>query len=379
MAWKKAKGKRQKENNAPGEAFLPFPFDLLPFEVAWVSLDTADSDPLRFWSYVIAALDLLQPDSGAAALALLQSPQPPPIEAVLTPLLNALSTLPTDAVLILDDYHLIDAPPIHSALAFLLDRLPPQLHLVLTTRADPPLPLTRLRARGQLTELRADDLRFTADETAAFLTELMGLPLSADDVAVLEARTEGWIAGLQLAAVAAREHAHPAQYIQAFTGDHRFIIDYLVDEVLERQPAHIKSFLLHTAILDQLCGPLCDAVMGLTPDERHAEVSESVPNTDHHLSSFVLRPSSGSYSQLILEQLEHANLFLTALDDARHWYRYHPLFAEVLRSRLIGGARDRNCRPPSARERVAGTARPARRCDPPSAGGAERQCRDPAD
>src|SRR5262249_48709724 len=153
--------------------------------------------------------------------ALLQSPQPPPIETVLTPLLNALSTLPTDAVMVLDDYHLIDAPPIHSAVAFLLDHLPPQLHLVMTTRADPPLPLTRLRARGQLTELRAADLRFRADETASFLTELMSLPLSADDIAVLEARTEGWIAGLQLAALAARERAHPAQYIQAFTGDHR--------------------------------------------------------------------------------------------------------------------------------------------------------------
>ncbi len=162
-----------------------------------MSLDAADSDPLRFWRYVIAALDRLQPDSGASALALLQSPQPPPIETVLTPLLNALSTLPTDAVLVLDDYHLIDAPAIHSALTFLLDHPPPQLHLILTTRADPPLPLTRLRARGQLTELRAADLRFTAEETAAFLTELMGLPLSADDVEALEARTEGWIAGLQ--------------------------------------------------------------------------------------------------------------------------------------------------------------------------------------
>jgi len=158
---------------------------------AWVSLDAADSDPLRFWRYVIAALDMLQPDSGATALALLQSPQPPPIEAVLTLLLNALSTLPTDAVLVLDDYHLIDALPIHSALAFLLDHLPPQLHLILITRADPPLPLTRLRARRELTELRAADLSFTADEATTFLTEVMGLPLSMDDVAALETRTEG--------------------------------------------------------------------------------------------------------------------------------------------------------------------------------------------
>jgi len=305
----------------------------LSTRVAWVSLDAADSDPLRFWRYVIAALDMLQPDSGASALALLQSPQPPPIETVLTPLLNALSTLPTDAVLVLDDYHLIDAPAIHSALAFLLDHLPPQLHLVITTRADPPLPLTRLRARGQLTELRAADLRFTADETATFLTELMGLPLSADDVAALEVRTEGWIAGLQLAALAAREHAHPAQYIQAFTGDHRFIIDYLVDEVLERQPAHIKSFLLHTAILDRLCGPLCDALLLGTTENQEPRTSENDLG-----SQFSVLGSGSSYSQRILDQLEHANLFLTALDNARRWYRYHPLFAEVLRSRLIGGA-----------------------------------------
>jgi class 3 adenylate cyclase len=298
--------------------------------LAWVSLDAADSDPLRFWSYVIAALDILQPDIGATVLALLQSPQPPPIETVLTPLLNALSTLPTDAVLVLDDYHLIDAPPIHSALAFLLDHLPPQLHLIITTRADPPLPLTRLRAKGQLTELRAADLRFTADETAAFLTELMRLPLAADDIAVLEARTEGWIAGLQLAALAAREHAHPAQYIQAFTGNHRFIIDYLVDEVLERQPAHVKSFLLHTVILDRLCGPLCDTILGIGDWELGTGNRASIPQSPI--------PNLQAYSQRILEQLEHANLFLTALDDARHWYRYHPLFAEMLRSRLISGA-----------------------------------------
>ncbi len=298
----------------------------LASRVAWVSLDAADSDPLRFWRYVIAALDRLQPDSGASALALLQSPQPPPIETVLTPLLNALSTLPTDAVLVLDDYHLIDAPPIHSALAFLLDHLPPQLHLILTTRADPPLPLTRLRARGQLTELRAADLRFTAEETAAFLTELMGLPLSADDVEALEARTEGWIAGLQFAALAMRDRSDLAGFIRAFSGSHRFVVDYLAEEVLARQPPHLQTFLTQTAILDRMCGPLCDAVLGVATFER--------PN----VPTFKPVNMQTAYSQLILDQLERANLFLIPLDGERHWYRYHHLFAEVLRARLYSGA-----------------------------------------
>jgi LuxR family transcriptional regulator, maltose regulon positive regulatory protein len=304
----------------------------MPF--AWVSLDAADSDPLRFWSYVIAALDMLQPESGAIALALLQSPQPPPIEVVLTPLLNALGSLPTDALLVLDDYHLIDAAPIHSALTFLLDHLPARLHLVITTRADPPLPLTRLRARQELTELRAADLRFTAEETAAFLTELMGLPLSADDVVALDARTEGWVAGLQLAALAMRDRSDLAGFIRAFSGSNRFVVDYLAEEVLNRLPAHLQTFVLQTAILDQFCGPLCDAVLGLRPDEGRKTNEESN-------LSLVLRPSSfvgDSYSQLILDQLDRGNLFLVPLDDERRWYRYHHLFAEVLRARLNSGA-----------------------------------------
>jgi LuxR family maltose regulon positive regulatory protein len=295
--------------------------------VAWVSLDTADSDPVRFWSYVIAALDMLEPDCGAVALALLQSPQPPPIETVLTPLLNALSTLPADAVLVLDDYHLIDTPAIHTALTFLLDYLPPCLHLVITTRADPPLPLTRLRARGQLTELRATDLRFTANEAAAFLTELMGLPLSADDVAALEARTEGWIAGLQLAALALRDHSDLGGFIRAFTGSHRFVVDYLADEVLTRQPSHLQRFLLQTSILDRMCGPLCDAVTDFGLPILEFEIHSSIQNPKSKIQN----------SQLILEQLERANLFVTPLDAERRWYRYHHLFAEVLRARLQSG------------------------------------------
>src|SRR6266508_1072047 len=285
----------------------------LASRVAWVSLDAADSDPLRFWRYVIAALDMLQPDSGASALALLQSPQPPPIETVLTPLLNALSTLPTDAVLVLADYHLLAAPPIHSALAFLLAPLPPPLHLILTTRADRPLPLTRLRARGQLTELRAADLRFTAEETAAFLTEVMGLPLSMDDVAALETRTEGWIAGLQFAALAMRDRTDHASFIAAFTGSHRFIVDYLAEEVFVRQPQHIQAFLLQTSILDRLCGALCDAVLGLATKDQGPRTNVS----DAGDLAFVAGRSSclDSYSQLILDQLDRANLFLIPLDD----------------------------------------------------------------
>jgi LuxR family transcriptional regulator, maltose regulon positive regulatory protein len=288
--------------------------------LAWVALDAADSEPRRFWSYVLAAIDTLQPTLAADALALLQSPQPPPIDAVLTTLLNALGRLPADAVLVLDDYHLIDDPAIHHALAFLLDHLPPQLHLAITTRADPPLPLARLRARQQLTELRASDLRFTQDEAASFLTELMGLPLSAGDVATLEARTEGWVAGLQFAALAMRNRSDLAGFIQAFSGSHRFVVDYLAEEVVNRLPAHLRSFVLQTSVLERLCGPLCDAVLGF--DQRDAQ------------SQF----AGGAYSQLLLEELERANLFLVALDDERRWYRYHHLFADALRARLYGGA-----------------------------------------
>ncbi|HEX9370331.1 MAG TPA: LuxR C-terminal-related transcriptional regulator, partial [Roseiflexaceae bacterium] len=301
-------------------------FSVQRSNVAWVALDAGDNDPLRFWSYVIAALDTLRPGVGAGALALLQSIQPPPIEAVLTPLLNALNTLPGDAMLALDDYHVIDAPPIHRALMFLIDHLPRRLHLLITTRADPPLLLNRLRARGELTELRAADLRFTPEETAAFLRELRGLPLANDQIATLDAHTEGWIAGLQLAALAMRDRADINTFIAAFAGSNRFVVDYLADEVIDRLPSHIQSFLLQTAILDRMCGPLCDAVLGLT--------------TDHGISPVVDRRSSvvDSYSQLILDELERSNLFIVALDDERYWYRYHQLFAEVLRHRLLSGA-----------------------------------------
>jgi LuxR family maltose regulon positive regulatory protein len=304
--------------------------------VAWVSLDAGDNDPIRFWMYLLTALDAVAPGLAAAPLALLQEPQPPPVEVVVTTVLNALATLRSDAVLILDDYHLIDAPLVHQGLTFLLEHLPPQLHLVIATREDPPLPLTRLRAGGELTELRAADLRFTVDETASFLTEAMGLPLSGAETAALEARTEGWIAGLQLAALALHERVDVASFIAAFAGSNRFIIDYLAEEVLERQAAHLQTFLLQTAILDRLCGPLCDAVLGLATNDQGPRTNVS----DTGDLAFVAGRSSflDSYSQLILDQLERANLFLIPLDDQRHWYRYHHLFAEVLRTRLTSGA-----------------------------------------
>jgi LuxR family transcriptional regulator, maltose regulon positive regulatory protein len=323
-------------------------------QVAWVSLDAADNDPPRFWSYVIAALDTLRPGVGARALALLRSLQPPPIEAVLTPLLNDLArqgsevggwepghvdAIPSDSrlaplapqILVLDDYHVIDASPIHRALVFLIEHLPPQLRLVIATRTDPPLPLTRLRARGELTELRAADLRFTLDEVSAFLCDTRGIALASDQIAALDAHTEGWIAGLQLAALAMRGRRDLDHFIAAFTGSNRFVVDYLADEVLDRLPAHLQSFLLQTAILDRMCGPLCDAVLGID----HAELNnEKSANKQSHAQL----AQGQAYSQLILEELERSNLFLVAMDDERRWYRYHHLFAEVLRHRLVSGA-----------------------------------------
>ena len=272
--------------------------------VAWLSLDPGDNDAARFWRYFITAVDQLRAGSGATALALLGSPQAPPMQALLTTLLNDLADLDADAVLVLDDYHLIESREIHEAMTFLLEHLPPRLHLVVCTRADPPLPLWRLRARGEMTELRAADLRFTAEEAATFLNQVMGLELSAENVAELEGRTEGWIAGLQMAALAMRDRADVSGFIAAFTGSNRYVLDYLAEEVLGRQPEERRTFLLRTSILDRICAPLCNAVTG------HAD------------------------GQTTLERLEHANLFLVPLDDERHWYRYHHLFADVLRQRL---------------------------------------------
>lgn len=284
-----------------------------PVGVAWLSLDEDDNDPARFLLYLIAALQTAVPHLGQNALPLLQSPQPPPSEAVLTPLLNELAQHPNPLVLVLDDYHLIQAQPVDDALAFFLQHLPPSLHLVIATREDPNLPLARLRARGQLTELRAADLRFTADEAARLINQGMGLKLSAGQIAALEARTEGWGVGLQLAALALQTpHARQNEattdaFINAFTGSHRFVLDYLVEEVLHQLPPETQHFLRHTAVLERLCGPLCDAVLGDVPP---------------------------GHSTATLRRLEQANLFIIPLDNERQWYRYHHLFAELLRQRL---------------------------------------------
>ncbi len=274
---------------------------------AWLSLDEGDNDPVRFLAYLAAAMQTIAPNIGAGVSGVLQSPQPPSTESILTVLLNEITTfIPDPFVLILDDYHVIDAKPIDRALTFLLEHLPPQMHLAIATREDPQLPLARLRARGQLTELRAADLRFTSAETADFLNQEMGLNLSPEDIAALENRTEGWIAGLQLAAISIKGHQDTAGFIESFTGSHRFVMDYLVEEILKRQSESIQAFLLRTSVLDRLCGPLCEAVL----------------------------PTPSASGQETLEHLERANLFIIPLDNERHWYRYHHLFADLLQQRL---------------------------------------------
>ena len=277
-----------------------------PLPAAWLSLDEGDNDPTRFLAYLVAALQTIFAGIGAGVLAVLQSPQPPPAESILTTLLNDITTISDRFILVLDDYHVVDSQPVDQALVFLVEHLPPQMHLVIATREDPPLPLARLRARGQLTELRAADLRFTPTEAAEFLNQVMGLTLSADDIAALETRTEGWIAGLQLAVLSMQGHPDAAGFIKSFTGSHHFVLDYLVEEVLGQQSASVQTFLLRTSILDRLCGPLCDAVL--------------------------LAPAASG--QETLEYLERANLFIVPLDNERRWYRYHHLFAELLRQRL---------------------------------------------
>lgn len=274
--------------------------------VAWLSLDEGDKDPTRFLAYLVAALQTIAANLGAGVLGLLQSPQPPPPTSIMTALLNEIATLPTHAVLVLDDYHVIGPTPVDEALTFLLEHLPPQMHLVIVTREDPDLPLARLRARGQLAELRATDLRFTPLEAAEFLNQVMGLNLSAEEIALLETRTEGWIAGLQLAAIAMQGEQDAARFIQSFTGSHRYVLDYLVEEVLQQQPERVQTFLLRTSFLNRLCGPLCDAVL--------------------------LAPTA--IGQETLEYIERANLFIVPLDHERRWYRYHHLFADSLRQRL---------------------------------------------
>lgn len=280
-----------------------------PDEVAWLALDEGDNDPTRFLAYLIAAIQTRRPPLGQELLAALQSPQPPPLDHVLHSLINQLAALHTRLLLILDDYHVIDNTTIHSALAFLVDHAPPQMTLVLLSRADPPLPLARWRARHELLELRAAALRFSIDDARLFLNQTMELDLAADAIQALERRTEGWIAGLQLAALAMQtQPGDKSAFVRHFTGSQRFILDYLMEEVLSRQPAPVRRFLLHTSILHRLSGALCDAVTG------------------------------GADGQTRLEQLERANLFIIPLDQSAGWYRYHHLFADLLQARLLAEA-----------------------------------------
>jgi LuxR family maltose regulon positive regulatory protein len=272
--------------------------------VAWASLEHTESDPLSFWTYVITALGRIVPGVGASALPLLQSARPP-VRTVLALLVNDLVEASNDINLVLDDFHLVDGPEIQDSVTFLLEHLPPSVHLVISTRADPGLPLARLRARGELVEVRAADLRFSSDEASAYLNGALGRVLEAADVAALEERTEGWIAALQLAALSMRGRDDIPAFIAGFAGDDRYVVDYLVQEVLQRQPDHVRAFLLQTSVLDRLTGPLCDAVTGQRD------------------------------GRAMLEQLDRANLFVVPLDDSRRWYRYHHLFADVLQTHLM--------------------------------------------
>ena len=278
--------------------------------VAWLSLDEGDNDPTRFLAYLIAALQTIELKIGESLLAVLQSPQPPPTESILTALLNEITTVADNFILVLDDYHVIDSQRVDQALVFLVEHLPPQMHLVIATREDPQLPLSRLRVRNQLTELRAADLRFTPAEAAEFLNQIMGLNLSAENIAALEDRTEGWIAGLQLAGISVRDRANPSNFIATLSGSHRFILRYLTEEVLNRQPPEIQQFLLQTSILDKLNGEVCNAVTGRAD------------------------------GPLLLDRLLNANLFLISLDDEQQWFRYHHLFADLLRDRLVAQQKD---------------------------------------
>jgi LuxR family maltose regulon positive regulatory protein len=275
--------------------------------IAWLSLDEGDNDPVRFLTYFIAATNQVEgigAGIGEGALGMLQSPQPSPTEAVLTSLINDITAIPYRVILVLDDYHIMGSSPVDDAFTFLLEHLPPQMHLVIATREDPDLPLARLRARGHLTEIRAVDLRFTSFEAAEFLNQVMGLALSEEEIHALEARTEGWIAGLQLAAISLQWKEDTSKLVRSFSGSHRLVLDYLIEEVLEQQPENIQIFLLQTAILNRFTGSLCDALTGQ------------------------------DNGQVTLEMLEHANLFIIPLDEERRWYRYHHLFADLLRQRL---------------------------------------------
>jgi LuxR family maltose regulon positive regulatory protein len=274
------------------------------YRVAWLSLDHEDDDPMRFWRYVILALQRVSEPIGESIPALVDLPPGLSSRGLVTALVNGLESASDPVALIIDDYHAVESEGIHDDMAFLLSHLPPMLHVLITSRADPPLPLARMRARGQMAELREADLRFTPEEVSALFLEVWELDLSPQAVAALEGRTEGWAVGLQLAALSLHERPNPDAFLEAFAVTHRYVLDYLSEEVLDRQPQEVSKFLLHTCFLDRLSGPLCDAVTG------------------------------GSDGQDMLEWIQRANLFLVPLDDERRWYRFHHLFSDLLRARL---------------------------------------------
>jgi LuxR family maltose regulon positive regulatory protein len=275
----------------------------------WISLDGGDNDPIRFLQYLLAALVSIAPGIEDDLVSMLQGIQPAQFEDVINLLVNELASAPEPFVLVLDDFHVLHSEAVLRMLSYLLEHMPPQMHLAILTRTDPPLPLARLRVRGQLLDIRADQLRFTQDEAAAFLNDVMGLKLSSSDISAMEARTEGWIAGLQLAALSMQGSKDIHGFVSAFTGSHHYVMDYLAEEVLKLQPKKVSNFLLQTSILDRLCGSLCEAVIDVDTAE----------------------PVDG---QAMLESLEESNLFVIPMDEERHWYRYHHLFADVLRKRL---------------------------------------------
>lgn len=277
---------------------------------SWVSLDGRDNDPARFWTYFVAGVQTLFPALAENALAMLQSPQPPPIETILTELLNEIADLEGDFIVVLDDYHVIEADAIHQALTFLLENQAPQMHLVIATRSDPPLPLPLLEVRRELVRIGPSELRFEQPEAEAFFNQVMRMDLSREQVAELQRVTEGWVAGLHLAALSLQAVGDASRFIRSFSGGHRYVLDYLAQEVLYRQPSHLQDFLLKTSILERMCGSLCDQVIGS-------------------------REPQGITAQAMLEHLEKAQLFIVPLDHERRWYRYHHLFREFLQAQLV--------------------------------------------
>ncbi|NJO83714.1 MAG: AAA family ATPase [Blastochloris sp.] len=322
----KQKANDQGQNESTESELLPFTFYLLPspVRVAWVSLDAGDNNPHRFWLHVFTAIERGLPGAAQAALAMLGGGAPQITDA-LTSLINALATEEAPCILVLDDYHVIVEPQIHTALAFLLDHQPPQLRLFIATRAMPPLPLARLRASAAIQELREEQLRCTAEEAMAFLTDVMGIQLPNATLASIAARTEGWLVGLQLIGLWLQQRSDTDRILEELRGSHRYILDYVTEQVLDQQHAPMRRFLLCTSILEQFSADLCDAVLGIEPNVVIPEAGVVPLASDLH-------PAASS--QEMLETLERANLFVVALDGQRRWYRYHALFAEALRYHL---------------------------------------------